>query len=223
MKTVVAFDLDDTLFKEADFLESSYRCIARQLSNKYSRLNYHDCLDKMFHSDNAFDSIIDYLSQYVTDHDETVAWCIETYRTHIPDISLSTDTTTLLEALQRKHTDMAIITDGRINTQTNKMHALRLTRFVPEERIFISDAIGFDKTHPQAFTLLMNQYTDNTGFCYIGDNPAKDFYWPNRMGWKTFCLMDNTGRNVHRQDFNLPDLYLPQHKINNLSEILLQI
>lgn len=52
-----------------------------------------------------------------------------------------------------------------------------------------------------------------------GDNLRKDFITPNKLGWKTICLLDD-GRNIHRQDFSCPEEYLPNVKIHTLKELL---
>jgi putative hydrolase of the HAD superfamily len=64
---------------------------------------------------------------------------------------------------------------------------------------------------------MMASYPSCT-YYYIGDNPAKDFVAPNRLGWNTVCLLDD-GRNIHPQDFSLSSQMLPQHRISQLSEI----
>ncbi len=217
---VVAFDLDDTLYKEIDFVKSAYRYIANILSHKYPLLNYSNCLDLMLSADNAFDALFDYITTNNIKIDEDIKWCVNTYRNHMPDISLSTETTETLIKLQQQTIDMAIITDGRTNSQLNKIKALGLLQFIPIERIFISESIGHDKHTPHPFSLLMKQYPNNTKFYYIGDNPIKDFYWTNNLGWTTICLCDN-GQNIHPQDLiNCLPQYRPQITINNISEII---
>lgn len=216
--TIVAFDLDDTLFSEVDFLHSAYKYIAKQFRDKYSALSYHECLDVMMSADNAFDALFEHFNQLGIPVEEDVAWCVNAYRTHYPDISLHNDVEKTLGILQQSGIVLALITDGRINTQGNKISALGLDKFITSNNIIISEAIGFNKNQPQPFTLLMEQNPDTKNFHYIGDNTSKDFYWPNKLGWTTICLRDK-GRNIHQQDFNCPPDYRPQHLINNLSEI----
>ncbi len=217
---VVAFDLDDTLYKEIDFVKSAYRYISSILSHKYPLLNYSNCLNLMLLADNAFDALFIYITTNNIKIDEDIKWCVDTYRNHIQYISLSTETTETLIKLQQQAIDMAIITDGRTNSQLNKIKALSLLQFIPIERIFISETIGQDKHTPHPFSLLMKQYPNDTKFYYIGDNPIKDFYWANNLGWTTVCLRNN-GQNIHPQDLtNCQPQYRPQITINNISEII---
>jgi putative hydrolase of the HAD superfamily len=62
----------------------------------------------------------------------------------------------------------------------------------------------------------LKPYTVN--YYYVGDNTSKDFVAPNRLGWTTICLLDD-GRNIHKQDFSLPQDMLPQHKISKIRDI----
>ena len=59
----------------------------------------------------------------------------------------------------------------------------------------------------------------NKKFYYIGDNTAKDFFWPNKLGWTTICIADD-GRNKHKQNFGLQNDYLPDIIVDNIYDIL---
>lgn len=217
--SIVAFDLDDTLFCEADFLHSAYRHIAARLSDKYPALSYSECIGIMMSADNAFDALFNHIGKLGITVEEDIAWCVDVYRTHCPDISLYDDAEKTFEKLQQSGIGLALITDGRINTQSNKISALGLDKFISGNNIIISEATGFNKYHPQPFTLLMGKNPEAKKFHYIGDNTSKDFYWSNKLGWTTICLRDK-GRNTHPQDFNCPAEYKPQYIVNNLSEII---
>lgn len=214
---LIAFDLDDTLFPERDFLRSSWRHIATHLSSKYG-LPYDRMLSLMSNADNAFDALDTYLHDSCpTPVIEDVGWMVETYRSHIPDISLTESTATLLRTLTADGHTLALITDGRSVTQRNKIATLGLDRFVEDRNIFVSEEISGDKISGEAFRILNDRYRCGDNY-YIGDNPAKDFYWPNKLGWTSIMLRDS-GDNIHNQ--SLPDdiAYHPQHTIDNLSQL----
>lgn len=60
--TLVAFDLDDTLYKERDFVISGYRAIARKLAEASTAFNYDEMVHVMAHAPlNPFDSLAEYL------------------------------------------------------------------------------------------------------------------------------------------------------------------
>lgn len=216
---LIAFDLDDTLYKEIDFLHSGYREIARRLSAKYA-LPYDRMYGMMLHPENnAFDDLNDYLKTSGRNVTEDVTWMIETYRTHRPDITLDHDTERVLAALAADSNNrLALITDGRVVTQTTKIEALGLLRFISPENISISEAIGKKKTSRVPFSRIMALNPDCTGLFYIGDNPVKDFYWGNLLGWTTVQINDD-GRNIQRQNVVIPRQYHAQTSINTITSL----
>ncbi len=215
---VIAFDLDDTLYKEADYVKSGYIAILNKLREKYP-IDTHFCLEKMLNSDNAFASLLKNISDCGYKASENINDCLEIYRNHHPEIKLDNDAITTLTELKNRDIPLAIITDGRIISQTNKINALGLNKFINFEQIFISEEIGCDKLYSISFEMLMKQYPHHSEFIYIGDNLSKDFLWPNKLGWKTICVRSN-GANIHPQNFNCSIEYLPQNIVNNISEIL---
>ena len=156
---LVAFDLDDTLYKEADFIENGY------------------------------------------------------------EISLDNATRRTLESLKSLGYDIAIITDGEAKVQREKIKALGLDKFVDPLDIIISEEMGSEKTELQNFRFFADKYPTYKKFFYVGDNTAKDFYWPNRMDWTTICIADN-GRNKHKQNFEGDSKHLPDYIVDEFYEIL---
>lgn len=219
---MIVFDLDDTLYKERDFVASGYQAVAR-----YFAEIYHFDKDEMFRvmtsaPVNPFDSLEEYLInrgvQRDVKVDETIPQMVETYRNHFPDIRLDSDVVDTLHELQSQGHTLALITDGRAITQTNKIKALGLDKIMDPELISISGIIGAEKFTPLPFERMMQLHPD-TNYIYVGDNPMKDFVWPNRLGWSTIQLLDN-GRNVHSQSMTVPsEDYFPQYKISSISEI----
>lgn len=222
--TLIAFDLDDTLYKERDFVMSGYSAIARQLAAANSAFDYEEMMHIMVNAPvNPFDSLDEYLTnrsiQQSIEHQFDIPWMVATYRNHFPDINAD-DAIELIEQLIARGYRIGLITDGRNTTQSNKIKALGLDRYIAPENISISENVGGEKYTPIAFERMMSLNTDIERFIYVGDNPMKDFLWPNRLGWTTVQLLDN-GRNIHSQSVALPSSdYQPQHKIPTLSTLL---
>lgn len=143
------------------------------------------------------------------------------YRYHIPEISLPSDSKKILDHLKEAQVNMGMITDGRSQTQRAKIMALGLDAYIPADKILISEEVGTDKHWPTAFELMMKRNSSESSFTYIGDNPEKDFYWPNKLGWKTIMLIDKDRVNIHPQDLNeiTGSLYNPQFTIDSLLEL----
>ena len=206
---VLIFDLDDTLYKEIDFLKSAYREIAKVIGHPEA---FDFMLDSYLYGDNAFKSVI-----YKYHLKFTVGQLLDIYRNHKPDISLEQDTATTLDALKASGAIMCLLTDGRSLTQRNKIEAFRLNRWFADEDILISEEFGYGKPSIECYQYFLDRYPD-AQFTVIGDNPAKDFLTPNRLGWMTICLQSN-GLNIHKQNLKVPKEYLAKHKIDNLSQI----
>lgn len=210
---VVVFDLDDTLYKERDYLQSAYREIAAVVE---SRPGVPESVsDQMFcwwkKGDNVFRQLIDTYRLELT-----VDELLSIYRSHVPVIRLDDTISNLLDHL-RLNSVLGIISDGRSMTQRHKIEALGLSDYVDEQDILISEETGYEKPSDKPFRQIMERHPSRT-YYYIGDNPAKDFEAPNRLGWTTVCLLDD-GRNIHSQDFSLPIQMLPQYKVSQLTEI----
>ena len=208
---VVVFDLDDTLYKEQDYLLSAYREIAAKIESRYGFDGIFDQMLKWWQEgENVFQRLVSYCSQ------STVNDLLTIYRSHVPDIRLDEETKCQLGRLHQ-HAVLGLITDGRSLTQRHKVDALGLSAYMDEKDILISEETGFEKPSEAPFLHFMERYHSRT-YYYMGDNPAKDFVAPNHLGWTTICLLDD-GRNIHPQDFSLSQQMLPQHRISKLSEI----
>lgn len=199
---LIAFDLDDTIFSEMEFVRSAYRKIASLhgmslLPGMMSELSIADAFDSTGLPPEVF---------------------LPIYRNHIPDISLPSASLYSLVSLRKMGHTLALVTDGRELTQSNKIDALGLRRFIDDADIYISERFGHLKTDGQAFSDLMRRHGCDH-YIYVGDNPAKDFRQPNLMGWTTVCLLDR-GENINPQDFDRADVAeLPNFKIQSLYEL----
>lgn len=220
MPALVAFDLDDTLYKEMDYVASGYRTVAAALaesSGADARKLY-----EIIASNRplGFEAAIDYL-------DGNSPLCvddmIEIYRAHEPDIKLSAVTAGVLAELKQRGHRLLLITDGSPRHQGAKIRALGLNRFFAPDDILISQVTGGDK-----FTSVPTDIADRkareAGISrrfYVGDNLSKDFLWPNRRGWTSVMLLDTEGRNVFPQNVaSAQPGFRPKLIIDNLQSLL---
>ena len=208
-KRVVCFDLDDTLYKEIDFVESGFRLIAE--SEKRPEL-----LPKMMGWREQGEDVFFNLNKSIGK--ETLkSEYLKIYRYHKPQITLSIGVEEMFDELKFRNVTLGIITDGRSETQRNKIKALGLEKWFQDENIIISEEFGSEKTDERNFRYFTSKYPGSR-YTYVGDNPNKDFLVPNRLGWKTIMLKDD-GRNIHKQGA-VPMEYLPQITINEFDELL---
>lgn len=217
-KLCVVFDLDDTLYKEIDYLKSAFMFIARNLSTEQCNAEVIFNLMYTAYRDgrNAFSAIKTKLKTD-TPIDTFLLW----YRTHVPDIVLPLDSKKLLDYLYDNNIPMGILTDGRSMTQRNKIKSLGLYRYVPHGNIIISEEFGSEKPCEANYSFFESLFPNTEKFIYIGDNPKKDFLAPNRLGWDTIGLVDD-GRNIHKQE-PIEEGLEPKIWIQNFSDGLIPI
>lgn len=205
-RDVVVFDLDDTLYKEIDYLKSAYR----EISNHVGL----DVADEMYDwyqdGKNAFQCLIDKYQVALNLSD-----LLDIYRFHEPKINLLPDAYAFLSKLKSSNVRVGIISDGRGKTQRNKLKSLGIDWI---EDVIISEEFGSEKPSEANYRYFMDKYP-GMRYYYFADNIKKDFITPNRLGWQTVCLI-NDGRNIHKQDFSMSQEFLPMRVIDNYGEYL---
>ena len=213
---VVVFDLDDTLYKEIDFLKSAYRHIASLISNTKALEEemYQLMLEAYLNRENAFETVVqEYRLRLFS-----VEWMLGVYRNHKPKIALDDDTKNTLDELKKNGVILGIVTDGRLVQQQNKIDSLGLSKYMDVNDIIVNEEEKRFKPDQRSFLYFMNEYGDACDYWFIGDNTNKDFLAPNSHGWTTVCLLDD-GRNIHKQCFDIDSDYLPKYKVSKISGI----
>ncbi|MES2796278.1 MAG: HAD family hydrolase [Bacteroidota bacterium] len=207
MSNLIVFDLDDTLYKEIDFLKSAYLAISNILDLD-NEILYDYMIKCYFEKKDVFELLS---KKYLITKSELLG----IYRNHKP-VTLPTEINIkrVLNSFKKKGNFLGLITDGRSLTQRNKLVSLEIEKLF--DLIIISDEFGSEKPCEKNY-LMFERFEVDRRF-YIGDNPNKDFLTPNKLGWTTICLLDN-GKNIHKQNFSLPSEYLPHIKIKNLFEL----
>src|SRR5690606_20354243 len=110
----LVLDLDDTLYAEINYLESAYRFIAAQISTQPQQLSA-----KMLAQYHAGENVFENISKlYQIDKLKLLDW----YRFHKPDITLFQDVEETLNYFSKEY-KYAVISDGRSETQRNKLQA----------------------------------------------------------------------------------------------------
>lgn len=210
---MIVFDLDDTLYKEIDFWHSGMKAVARASASAkdapglYSRMM------------SAPDPLADAITVASKESGIPEKTLVDIYRYHRPEITLDPEAAYVLASLLNRGEHIALITDGRSRTQRAKIDMLGLCRFIPSSRISISEEIGNTKNSSLPFDRLMALNPSENKWTYVGDNPEKDFFHPNRLGWSTVMLGDN-GRNIFWQSLAPAGEYAAKHHISSLLSLL---
>ena len=206
-KKTIVFDLDDTLVKEIEYLKSAFKSIAEYVDSNDSFL-----FEKMFQ---WYREKADVFAKLEEVYDKPLKEELKTlYRNHVPNFDpMSANRKLLLELKSQGHF-LGVVTDGYSVTQRNKLRAMDIENIF--DLIIVSEEFGSTKPSEKNFMVFHKFQTKE--YFYISDNVTKDFIAPNKLGWKTVCLLDN-GENIHPQDFNKDALYLPGTIVRDLQEI----
>ncbi len=193
---------------EIEYLESAYHEIAGLLDENNQEKLYHDMMSWYHESKDVFELLEEKYSHAKID-------LLHIYRNHFPTIKIAEDVKYTLDYIQEKSYKMGLISDGRSITQRNKLKALDIEDIF--EKVIISEEFGSTKPNPENYKVFMEE--ENIEYFYIGDNTKKDFIAPNNLGWITIALKD-TGRNIHKQDFNWSEEHKPQFIVENIKDII---
>ncbi len=201
---LIVLDMDDTLYLERDYARSGFDAVGALLGEEDFSTRAMALLDAGGRGD-----IFDRLAPAP----DRVKAMIAAYRTHTPRIALAPDAERLLARLPVA----ALITDGTQVTQRNKIAALGLGHLDP---VIVTDELGveFRKPHPRAFEAVMQRHgTPPGGYVYVGDNPAKDFFAPRRLGWRSFRIRRRGG--LHERAEPASADHAPDAEIDSLDEL----
>lgn len=218
---VFAFDLDDTLYTEMDFVRSGYRAVSRELerTSTLDAESYYKgiCARRPVGFEWALQQ---YFSHGGSDSLMSVDGMIEMYRAHTPDISLRPGAREALEDLKRAGHRLVLITDGSTRHQRSKIRALDIEKYFDD--ILISEEVGGDKTTDMPWSRVERSFgAPGQRFVYIGDNISKDFHLPGLRGWRTVMMRDREGVNVFPQKIvGVKAEYRPQIVVDEYSTLL---
>ena len=183
----VVLDLDDTLYSEEAFVYSGFRAVSQHLQQAgLVQKDLYDLMRTNFEAGNRTEIFNEALrSENIDPEKELVKSLLDVYRSHKPDISLFPDAASLIDRIHGKK-KLGLLTDGYLNVQKNKVAALGIEHFF--DIIVYTDEIGreFWKPHPAGYEKIMNSLGITGSECiYISDNPVKDFFSANKLGWET--------------------------------------
>ena len=212
--THIVFDLDDTLYKEIDFVKSAYIYINNFINNRY-KIDLYSEIESCLKNEISFYDCIQTNSPEIKGF--TLQKYLELYRFHHPSISFSVEVSEFINKIMESNIEFSVITDGRSISQRNKIESLGISQII--KNIIISEETGYEKPHLNNFKILDQMYPDKT-FVYIADNTSKDFLAPNILKWNSICLLDN-GQNIHKQNFTLDKEYMPKKIIKSFKELIL--
>lgn len=208
---MVVFDLDDTLVKEIDFIVSGFRCVLHAIGRRNDPGLLAQMVDWQRHGQSVFAQLA-----AVTETVMTETAMTDLYRHHEPKLSPVPGAIALMTGIRAAGSAVAVVTDGRVRTQRNKILAAGLAGLI--DTIVISEETGFTKPSVVNFLMVEQAHVGADEIAYIADNPSKDFRGPNRLGWRTIQVEDD-GRNIHSQAGVWPVEFQAEYHVSSLGDI----
>lgn len=221
-RRAVIFDLDDTLYPEADYVRSGFRAVAAWAAETL-RIPAEPAiaeLDRLFADGVRRDTFDRWLRARGFGHQaaELVPQMVEAYRNHSPTLTPFDGIPELLQSLSDSCA-LGLVSDGYLTVQEKKWRALGVQEYFGA--VVFSDALGRDawKPSPRPFERVLEQLgCAPTAALYVGDNPAKDFLGAGRLGMHTIRCRFPGGE--HRQVEPLSDAHAPTWTVESLSQLL---
>jgi len=189
IKKVVAFDLDDTLYPEREYVLSGFKAISELARKQLGIKGFYAELIKTFDGGEKKRTFDVTLKRLGIEYDEIlIKSMVDCYRAHFPDIKPYDDVVPTLQHLRRKY-HLVLISDGYLQAQRNKVRALGIEQLF--EKIIYTDEYGKNYWKPSTFPYqrAMEYFSAEGSECvYVGDNVEKDFIAPNQLGWLTIQI-----------------------------------
>jgi putative hydrolase of the HAD superfamily len=192
--SLVAFDLDDTLYPERAFVRSGFHAVSEYLvrAGVVDRPVAAD-LEAAFDAGvrgRTFNHVLEALD--IEPSEKLIRDLVGIYRSHRspygfvrPDIRLHPDADRALADLRARGFHLGLISDGPLDAQQVKVDALGLAERL--DAVVLTEAFGreYRKPHPRAFRDLAECLGVPAEACiYVADNPSKDFQGPAAAGWR---------------------------------------
>lgn len=220
LPAVIVFDMDDTLYPEADFVRSGHRAVAERVWQDL-RVDIEPELRRRFAAGQRGDLMSAALAALDVEvpHDYIRRVLVLVYREHAPTIRPYVETLPVLTELRARGHRLALLSDGWAEVQRRKLAALGVAALFDE--VVFTDELGQDawKPSPVGFERILTTLgVAGDAAMYVSDNPYKDFAGPHQLGMRTVRIVRP---GTEHGEALAPTLeHQPQRVIHALHEML---
>ncbi|MGG0724430.1 HAD family hydrolase [Bacillus mycoides] len=213
----IVFDMDDTLYKEKDYVVSGFKAVDDWIKENYEKTDFYNIAIRLFNLGERKFLFNKTLEKLDIDYDEKlISKLIEQYRCHKPDIQLLDEADWVLNNLINS-IKIGLISDGYLVAQERKISALKLKERV--HSIILTDKLGKECWKPSKIPyekISKELQVPHQQCVYIGDNLSKDFITAKKLKWLTI--------HINREDgiyYNLEveQAYKAHYTIDNLRRL----
>lgn len=223
----VIFDVDETLYNMTQPFERAFKEIWQ---DKYDIDMYELYTASRIHSDRVFDQVmagtmtVDGAGVYRMQHamrdfgfeitEEEALEFQHVYRKHQQHLDISKTMERILNLLKERGVSLAILTNGETNHQMEKIRGMGLERWFSDDRIFVSDAVGYFKPDVRTFRAVEDAlHLNREETWYIGDSIENDIEGAGAAGWHAILL------NRHHNDISIIR-HKPDYIVESEEELL---
>ena len=182
----IVFDLDDTLYLQADFKRSSFKAVGNWLEAEGlapSALATETLEHILRDHGPSYGSMFDRLADRLKLDPALVPGMVEVLRSHRPELELFPGVREMLLRLSGR-TRLGLLTDGLARVQRAKVAGLKIEGLF--NRIVYSDELGTNKPDERLFAIFEEEFAlPGSSLVYVADNPEKDFFGASGRGWLT--------------------------------------
>ncbi len=188
---IVALDLDDTLYRELDYVESGFRAVAAHAALHFDITS--DTANAVLleslaagNRGNQFDDLLHAIDRHSIGRRNEM---VQVYRQHQPDLKLPAASADALNELRAAGHRLFLVTDGNHHVQGRKVAALGL--WDEFEHCYLTYRYGrwASKPSTRVFELMLKRTrAEAKDLVYIGDNPHKDFVGVRSLGASTIRI-----------------------------------
>ena len=210
---VIAFDLDDTLYPESEYVLSGLRAAGDLAARTFGLQSLAAEAIALYESGQRgtlFQQVL--RRRGLPETEAVINALVVAYRSHRPEIRLFPDVAEALPSLARL-CRLAVITDGYLPPQELKVAALGVAALC--DPVIYTERLGRQhwKPSPVPFMVLERACRVEPARCiYVADNPRKDFVAPRSRGWTTVRIRrpgtehaDVEAQQGHHPHVELPD------------------
>jgi len=196
---LIIFDLDNTLFDEVDYYSATFREISKIISQKFKIRNeeqiFQEILNEFQSKGSLFPNFFDYIRKMynLSENYHQIFYGIQ--KTVKVELNLYDDAVYILDWLKKKEFSLALITNGTIEIQKNKIDLLNLKNKF--HYICIARELGEEKpsTIPYKQTLKIFNIKGDQAI-YVGDNPYIDFQGSKELNIMNIRLLRGEFMNL---------------------------
>lgn len=238
MIKAVIFDLDDTLYRERDFVDQAFRSVAEVMAGYLAKNGKAPEKEESgnlrsvkagISPEELFEQMIELMEQEGRgeifnrlceryDVDIPVQELVRIYRETEPVLVLYPDGEKFLARLEKEQIKTGLITDGNVQVQHNKIRALGLDQRL--DVVLASYDLGLRKPDTGVYTYCLEKLGCRPEEAvYIGDNPLKDFIGAGKLGMKTVRIIRPEGLHMWR---TAQEGYEADRTVHLLTEVSLE-